>query len=182
MIIVTPTWQTQPSVRDINVMATAVETIARSTIRFSRKQTLFSSKQKTNVSGLEGHRKSLEMEGISSDAAKLISRSRRPGFAASYKSSWNKWTSSCVREKIYPLCASLSKIVNYLSTLFHEGIQYRTVNAHRSAISAYHNFIIGEPIGKHPKICALLTGTFNERPPQPRYTFIWNADVVLTYI
>ena len=32
------------------------------------------------------------------------------------------------------------------------------------------------------KICALLTGIFNERPPQPRYTFIWNVDVVLTYI
>ena len=72
--------------------------------------------------------------------------------------------------------------MNYLSTLFDEGLQYRTVNAHRSAISAYHNFINGEPIGKHPKICALLTGIFNERPRQPRYTFIWDVDVVLTYI
>ena len=42
MIIVTATWQTQPSVRDIIVMLTAVETIARSTIRFSRKHTPFS--------------------------------------------------------------------------------------------------------------------------------------------
>ena len=74
------------------------------------------------------------------------------------------------------------KVVNYLSTLFNEGLQYQTVNAHRSAISAYHNFINGKPIEKHPKVCALLTGIFNERPPQPRYSFIWNVDVVLTYI
>ena len=38
-----------------------------------------------------------------------------------------------------------------------------------------------ESIGKHPKTCALLTGIFNERPPQPRYTFIWDVDVILTY-
>ena len=61
-------------------------------------------------------------------------------------------------------------------------LQYQTINAHRSAISACHNFINGEPTGKHPKMYALLTGIFNERPPQPQYTFIWNADVVLTHI
>ena len=72
--------------------------------------------------------------------------------------------------------------MNYLSTLFDEGHQYRTVNAHRSAISAYHNFINGEPIDKHLKICALRTGIFNERPQQPHYTFILDVDVVLTYI
>ena len=170
------------SVRDVNAMLTAVDTISRSTVRSSRKQTLFSSKQETNVSGLEGYRKSLEMEGISSNAATLISQSSRPGSITSCKSAWHKWTSWYVRKKIDPFCAPLSKIVNYLSILFDEGLLYRTVNVHRSAISAYHNFINGEPIGKHPKICPLLAGIFNERPPQARYTFIWNVDVVLTYI
>ena len=63
-----------------------------------------------------------------------------------------------------PFCVPLSTIVNYLSTLFDEYLQYQTVNSHRAAISAYHNFINGEPIGKNPKICALPTRTFNERP------------------
>ena len=31
-------------------------------------------------------------------------------------------------------------------------------------------------------MCALLTGIFNEKPPQPRYTFTWDVDVVLRYI
>ena len=81
------------SVRDVNAMPSTVDTTARSAVRSSGKQTPFSSKQETNVSGLEGYRKSLEMEGISSNAAKLISQSRRPGPIASYKSAWNKWTS-----------------------------------------------------------------------------------------
>ena len=156
------------SVRDFNVISTAVDTIARSTNRSSRKQTPFSSKQEINANDLEGYRKSLEME--------------RPGSIISYKLAWNKLTSWCVRAKFDPFWALLCKIVNYLSTLFNEGRQYQTVNAHRSAISAYHNFINGKPIEKHPKVCALLTGIFNERPPQPRYSFIWNVDVVLTYI
>ena len=88
------------SVRDVNAMPTAVDTIPRSTAKSSRKQTPFSSKQETNASGLECYRKSLEMEGISSNAAKLISQSRRPCSIASYKLTWNKWTSWSVREKM----------------------------------------------------------------------------------
>ena len=72
--------------------------------------------------------------------------------------------------------------MNYFSTLFDEGLQYRTVNAHRSAVSAYHKFINGDPIDKNPKICTLLAGIFNERPSQSWYTFIWDVDVILTYI
>ena len=69
------------SVRNVNAVSTAVDTTSRSTVRSSRKQTSFSSKQET--SGLEGYRKSLEMKGISSNAPKLISQSRRPGSIAS---------------------------------------------------------------------------------------------------
>ena len=113
------------SVRDVYAMSTAVETITRSTVRSSRKQTPFSSKQETNVSGLEGYRKSLEMKEISSNAAKLnpsqddrvlLQVTNRPGISGL----------AGVRENIDPFCAPLSKFVNYLSTLFYEGLQYRT--------------------------------------------------------
>ena len=70
--------------------------------------------------------------------------------------------------------------MNYLPTLLNEDFQYRAVNAHQSAILAYHNFINGEPNGKHLKICALLAGIFNGKPSQTWYTFIWDDDIVLT--
>ena len=112
------------------------------------------------------------MERISSNAGKRISQLLRLGSIASYKSAWSKWTSWCVRETMDPFCVPLSTILKYLSTLLDEDLQYQTVNSHRAAISAYHNFINGEPISKHPKICALPTRTFNERPSQPRYASI----------
>ena len=60
----TNTTSVSSSVIDANAMPTAVDTVARSIDRSSRKQTPFISKRETNVSGLEGYRKSLEMEGI----------------------------------------------------------------------------------------------------------------------
>ena len=186
MIIVTPIWQPQPRYPLLLEMSMQCPLLLKPLPDLlldpqGNKHSLFQN-QETNVNGLEGYKKSLEMEGISSNVAKLISQSRRPGSIASYKLAWNEWTSWCVREKTDPFCAPLTKIVNYLSTLFDEGFQYQTVNANRSAVSAFHNFVNGEPVGKHPKIGALPTGIFNEIPPQPRYSFIWNVDVVLTYI
>ena len=130
------------SVRDVNEMPTAVDTIARSTVKSSRKQTPFTSKQETNVSGLEGYRKSLEMEGFqvihphlypSEEDQVLLQVTNGPGISR---------LAGVLGKKIDPFCAPLSKIVNYLSTLFDEGLQYQTTNAHWSGISANHNFLL----------------------------------------
>ena len=134
------------------------------------------------VSGVEHYRKTSEIEGISRSAAKLISMSTRPGSLAGYESALNKWVSWCCRQQIDPVCVPLSEMLNYLSTLFEKGLQYRTINSHSSVISAYHDYIDGKPVGKHPAVCALLTGVFNQRPPQPRYTFVWDVEIVLVYL
>ena len=35
--------------------------------------------------------------------------------------------------------------------------------------------------GQHPRLSSLLTGNFNQRPPQPRRTFIWDVQLVISY-
>ena len=59
---------------------------------------------------------------------------------------------------------------------------YRTIEWHRSAIPAYHEYIDGKLVGQHPKVCELLKGMFNQSPPQPRHVFIWDVKVMLNYI
>ena len=108
--------------------------------------------------------------------------SRRPCSVAVYESAWNKWVSWCCRQQSDPVCAPLSGILNYLSTLSEKGLQYRTINSHRSTISAYHNYVDGKPVGKHPRVCAMQTGVFNQRPPQPRFTFVWDVEIILVYL
>ena len=38
------------------------------------------------------------------------------------------------------------------------------------------------PVGKHPRVCSLMTGVFNRKPPKPRYTFVWDVSKVLSYL
>ena len=73
-------------------------------------------------------------------------------------------------------------IINFLSEKSDKGLQHRTLNCLRSAISTYHVHIDDKSVEKHPKVCALLAGIFNQRPPQPRYVFIWDMAIVLQYI
>ena len=72
--------------------------------------------------------------------------------------------------------------MNYLSTLFDKGLQYQTLNSHHTAVSVHQSYVDGKPVGKHLKICALLTGAFNQRLPKPRYTFVWDVEIVLVYL
>ena len=69
-----------------------------------------------------------------------------------------------------------------LSYLFDLGYEYRTVNCHRSAISAYHEHVDNKPLGQHPDARALLKGVFNQRPPQPRYLFIWDIQTISDFV
>ena len=121
------------------------------------------------------------MEGISSNAAKLISHSRRKSSTTNCKSVWGQWTSWCNERQVNPFQAPMNYIISFLSEKFDKGLQYRTLNCLRSAISAYHVHIDGKTVGKHPKVCALLTGIFNQRPPQPRYFYMGCGDSFTEY-
>ena len=73
-------------------------------------------------------------------------------------------------------------MLDYLSYLFDLDYEYRKVGCHRSAISAYHEYVDNEPVGQHPHVCALLKGVLNEGRPQPRYVFIWDIQTVLDFV
>jgi len=133
-------------------------------------------------SGLACFRKTLETEGISGKAAVLISNSRRKGSISHYESAWGKWSCWASERQADPTTCSLSLILEFLADLFEKKLQYSTICGYRSAISAYHIPIEGQPVGRHPRVSALLTGVFNLRPPLPRYSFVWDVSEVLEYI
>ena len=134
------------------------------------------------TSGMENYRERLAAQGISQEASNLIANARRKSSLANYESSWRKWVSWCSGKQIDPVQCPLNHLLDFLASLFNSGFAYRTINNYRSAISAYHEYIDGKPIGKHPKVCTLVAGVFNQRPPQPRYCFIWDVEIVLKYV
>ena len=40
----------------------------------------------------------------------------------------------------------------------------------------------GKPIGQHARICSLMTGVYNLRPPRVRFTVIWDVQQVLDHL
>ena len=52
----------------------------------------------------------------------------------------------------------------------------RTIECHRTAISAFYDYVDGKLVDQHPDICALVSDIFNIIPPQPRYMFVWSVE------
>ena len=140
--------------------------------KFQRGNSSPNSEQDAKTGGLDGFRARLQEEGISKAASDLTSKSRRPNSNANYEPSWRKWASWCSRRETDSFSSNINEILDYLTDLYKQGLQYRTINNQRSAISAFHEQIQGKPVGKHPRVCTLLAGIFNTRPPQPKYCFI----------
>ena len=127
-------------------------------------------------------RSSLQSQGVSDGASKLILASWRPNTEAAYSANWGRWAGWCQQNGYNQLSAPIGAILDFLTHEFAEGKQYRTLNSYRSAISMTHPPIDGTVIGKHPLVVRLMRGIFNSRPPQPRYSCSWDVGRVLEFI
>lgn len=72
--------------------------------------------------------------------------------------------------------------MDFLSELFDQGLTYSAINCARSALSSYVSLDDGSVVGQNPLVCRLLKGVFQSRPPKPKYTEVWDVQVVLTYL
>ena len=100
----------------------------------------------------------MEAERISEKAAKLITNARRAGTKARYESAWNKWVSWCTQRQTDPFRCSVKFVTNFLADLFETGLEYRTLNSYRSAISAFHENGNSVPTGRYPLVASLMKG------------------------
>ena len=73
-----------------------------------------------------------------------------------------------------PFRCALKSVSVFLVNLFEQGYRYRPVCGHRSADEKL--------IGQQKKVSSLITGIFHLKPPQPRYAFISNAQIVIGYL
>ena len=49
-------------------------------------------------------------------------------------------------------------------------------------LSSYVTLEDGTCVGKHPPVSRLMIGVFQEKPPRPKYTEIWDVSIVLVYL
>ncbi len=89
---------------------------------------------------------------------------------------------TCAGRQIDPFSSSVQEFLDFLAGLYDEGLEHRTINSIRSAVSMTHVQVEGVPIGQHPLVTRLLKGVYNKRPPKPRYSTTWNVDLVVRYL
>ena len=122
-----------------------------------------------DTSGLVGFRTTLLCEGISENTSHIITNSRRKGTLTNYESAWRKWASWWLERKIDDFAFQLWQ---------------RIWNNKFAKVSnfCFHEYIDRLPVGKHSRICSLVSGVFNLRPPKPRYMFVWDVKQVLDFL
>jgi len=96
-----------------------------------------------------------------------------------YATYLRKWVSFCKTKDISDCKPNLHSILEFLSSLFEEGLGFSAVNTARSALSLVLDPIEGFAVGKHPVVIRLLKGVVKSRPPQARYDSVWDAGIVL---
>lgn len=79
--------------------------------------------------------RSLEIQGISAEASRLIIRSSRSGTASQYQAYYKKWEMFCCQRNINPLQITLQDGINFLAKLFGTGVGYSCTNTARSVLS-----------------------------------------------
>ena len=136
----------------------------------------------TPASRLEAIRSRQLAEGISEETTQLLASGWSKGINTAYESAWKRWDSWCSQRQVDPLSCSVRHFLEFLTGLFKEGLQYRTINTIRSAISMTHEHIEGVPIGKHPLVSRLFRGIHDSHPPQPRYVATWDVDMVTEHL
>lgn len=73
-------------------------------------------------------------------------------------------------------------VLDFLTLLYQQGLTYSAINTARSALSSYITLENGTCVGKHPLVSRLMKGIFQEKPPRPKYTEIWDVSIVLSYL
>ena len=135
--------------------------------------------QVSSFSGISSVRKQLQEHVFSKSASEIMLQARRSSTTRAYKTPWEKWVLWCNGRQANPFEAPVELIVEFLTELYQQGLEYRTINVYRSAISAYHTLINGTPVGQMKEVCLLLSGIDNLRPPTPKYNVIWEVGIVV---
>ncbi|XP_066287689.1 uncharacterized protein [Branchiostoma lanceolatum] len=138
-----------------------------------------SSGQHAQASRVDCLRRQYRQYKFSEEVTKVLLASWRPKTTSLYASVWRRWARWCGARRLDPISAPLGKVLQFLKHMFNKGLQYRTLNVYRSAISSAHVTVEGSPLGAHPLVTRFMKGIFELRPPVPKHTFIWDVSVVL---
>ena len=120
---------------------------------------------------------------LSQESRSLLESDIRKGTHKIYKSRFGHFKLYCGDVGVDPYACPEEVIVNFLTILSRvHGYTYQTVCGYRSAISRYH-VGFGTVLAGSARIIKRVTkAVFNENPPLPRYSAIWNVQTLVSHL
>ena len=95
-----------------------------------------------------------------------------------YSTYFLKWFEFCKKSKLEPNNAKLHHVLIFLQILRDNHYSYSAINTAKSAIV----LILDLDTSDKEIIRKFMKGTFNMKPPKPKYKQIWDVSIVLDYI
>ena len=106
----------------------------------------------------------------------------RSGTEKQYRSYLDRWKIYCSEHKVDLFNPDLKHPIEFLVSLYKTGLGYSAVNTARSALSTVRHCKDGCKFGDHPLVCRYMKGVFELKPALPRYSDIWDVNIVLDYL
>ena len=107
----------------------------------------------------------------------------RPKTKTQYDSYIKQYSVFCIGRGKDPTRSNLSLGLDFLYSLHEKGLSYSAINSARSALSSYMS--VGSKnldFGTHRLVIRFMKGIFNLKPCLPRYSNIWDPNVVLSFL
>ncbi|XP_060553557.1 uncharacterized protein LOC132714668 isoform X2 [Ruditapes philippinarum] len=120
-------------------------------------------------------------KGVPRNARDIILKSWRSSTKQQYNTYIKKWITFC-GIKIDPINPSINQVLQFMSNLFRDGLQYRSLCVARSALSSFLRICGDIDITSSEELTRFMKGTFNERPALPKYKSTWDIQIVLDYL
>ncbi|XP_028404044.1 uncharacterized protein LOC114526666 [Dendronephthya gigantea] len=133
----------------------------------------------TKSNGVSIIRESLDRYELSKTAKDILEASWRLGTSRQYQTYLSKWQEYCKERRLDRFAPGIENTVEFLVSLYTSGLGYSAINTALSTILMLEN---GIKFGEHPLVCRYMKGIFQLRPALPKYTQIWDVNVVLTYL
>ena len=151
---------------------------------FSRVPETSPIEEKAESVSLSFVRRLYKNRGFSERATNIVLQSWRQSSQKQYDAHIRKWLLFCTKRQANPICPTISVAVDFLTSLYDEGLSYSSIISARCALSA----ILESPasayptFGEHPDVKRFMKGIFQGRPTVPRYCKTWDVNLVLQYI
>ena len=123
----------------------------------------------------------IEPENVSTTTQYILLSSWRKSTRGRYNTVLQQWHDFCGREQTNYLLPNVTSVLKFFAELYEKGCQYSSITLAHSALASVVTLRGYTTLSDHPLIKRFIKGVYHLRPLKPKYSSIWDADILLRY-